>query len=282
MKHTKFKFKILTSFILTISFLLASFSGIILFLTPKGRIANWINWTSLGLDKDQWSEIHIVFVATMLISGLLHLFWFNWKVFWSYIKNKSSRSIRRPWELGISCGLGIILWIGTIYNIQPVNSLSILSDIVKESYEESQNEPPVPHAEEMTLLEAAEKLAGIPVEELIDKLKSAGYQSSGEDQELGELAKKYNIAPQKLLEIISEENELQEKISSSLYHIAGQGKMSVEEYCKLKEIDLDTAIKRLKSAGFVDISLQKTLKEYAAESKLPPSDIAKILLEGKN
>jgi Domain of unknown function (DUF4405) len=276
-KINNFKFKVFTSFILTFSFFIASFSGIILYFTPKGRVANWIHWTLMGLDKDQWGSIHIIFVTMMLVAGLFHLFWFNWKVFWCYIKTRSSKSIRRPLELGISVILCVLFWLGTVYEVQPAHSLKMLSDVIKESYETAQHEPPIPHAEDLTIQEVADKLAKIPTDELIRKLTSVGYPPSGKSQILGDLAYQFDVSPQTVLNAVEIE-----KVPEKQYHTSGQGKMTVAEYCKLKKINLDLALIGLKEAGFADVSRGKTIKEYSAENGLPPNEIVRILHEDQN
>jgi hypothetical protein len=53
------RIKGLTSLAMACLFLIVSFSGIILYMTPQGRVANWTNWTLLGLGKHDWSAVHI-------------------------------------------------------------------------------------------------------------------------------------------------------------------------------------------------------------------------------
>lgn len=48
-----------TSLTLTFTFLVMSYTGIILFIAPKGRVANWTNWELLGLDKTQYTNLHV-------------------------------------------------------------------------------------------------------------------------------------------------------------------------------------------------------------------------------
>lgn len=274
------KFKVLTSFLLTFSFFAASLSGVILFLTPKGRIANWVNWTSLGLDKEQWGEVHTVFVALMLITGLLHLFWFNWKVFWSYIQTRSSKAFKRPTELVITLAVVLFLWLGAVYKIQPVYSLAQLREVITDSYETESNEPPVPHAEEFTLAEAAEKLAKIDVSELIDALTKAGYKPDGPEQELGDLAEKYGVSPKTLIDLIKLDEQAVKETAQTSYHTPGQGKMTVAEYCAAKGIDPAAALDRLKKAGFKKVTVENQIKELSGAKGIQPSDVARIIHEG--
>lgn len=43
----------LTSFIITFAFVVIAISGVILYIVPPGRVANWTNWQLLGLGKEQ-------------------------------------------------------------------------------------------------------------------------------------------------------------------------------------------------------------------------------------
>jgi hypothetical protein len=47
----KLQIKGFTSLLLAVAFLMLGFSGVILYLTPRGRVANWTGWTMLGLDQ---------------------------------------------------------------------------------------------------------------------------------------------------------------------------------------------------------------------------------------
>ncbi|MDI9444793.1 MAG: DUF4405 domain-containing protein, partial [Planctomycetota bacterium] len=46
-----------TSLFLTLTFGAVASSGAILYLTPRGRVANWTDWTMLGLSKDEWAAL---------------------------------------------------------------------------------------------------------------------------------------------------------------------------------------------------------------------------------
>ncbi len=57
----KFNFRGFVSLFTAFSFLFVFISGIVLYFTPQGRIAYWINWKFLGLTKTDWTNMHIVF-----------------------------------------------------------------------------------------------------------------------------------------------------------------------------------------------------------------------------
>jgi hypothetical protein len=85
----KFKTKGFISLLLACCFTVAAFSGVILYMTPRGRVANWGGWTMLGLGKHEWSALHMNACALVLVIAAWHLV-MNWRVFWSYIKRRSA------------------------------------------------------------------------------------------------------------------------------------------------------------------------------------------------
>ncbi|MFH1952450.1 MAG: DUF4405 domain-containing protein [Pseudomonadota bacterium] len=50
-----------TTFVTTISFIVDTLSGIILYIAPPGRVANWTSWQVWGLGREQWVAIHTIF-----------------------------------------------------------------------------------------------------------------------------------------------------------------------------------------------------------------------------
>ncbi|MEJ5166449.1 MAG: DUF4405 domain-containing protein, partial [Thermoanaerobaculia bacterium] len=74
------KFKVRRFFVLLIffSFLLMTISGLVLYFTPQGRVAYWVEWKFLGLTKDDWTNLHTVSWFLFLISSIFHIY-YNWK-----------------------------------------------------------------------------------------------------------------------------------------------------------------------------------------------------------
>jgi hypothetical protein len=54
--------------------LLLGFSGVLLYITPRGRVANSTGWTMFGLSKQDWQAIHLNFAVMLLIVVALHLY----------------------------------------------------------------------------------------------------------------------------------------------------------------------------------------------------------------
>lgn len=269
----KFKFKVITSFILTISFLIAALSGLAMYLAPKGRIANWIEWTWLGFTKEEWTAVHTTFVAVFLLAALLHLFYFNWRVFWAYIKQKAQRGIRYKWELAVSLALGLVLWFGTTYEVTPVISLVRLAEAIDVSYETRLNEPPIPHAEELTLLEFSEEVLQIPVEEALETLKKKGYSALNHRETVGDLAERHQVPPRVIYGALSSRGEASRKALS----YSGYGQKTLAQVCEELEIELSAATRVLNDAGISDADAEETLKAIADRHDRKPIDLVLIL-----
>lgn len=71
-----------TTFVLAAAFLVLAVTGAVLYITPRGRVANWTDWSLLGLDKQQWSSVHITIATLFLLAAALHLFLIG-KLFWA-------------------------------------------------------------------------------------------------------------------------------------------------------------------------------------------------------
>ena len=89
MSKNPFNFRSFTAFIVTWAFLVATVTGVVLYIVPQGRIANWVDWQLLGLLKEDWGNIHLVFGAIFIAGGALHLY-FNWKPFTNYLAERIS------------------------------------------------------------------------------------------------------------------------------------------------------------------------------------------------
>ena len=102
-KKRGFNFQGFTSLLLALVFVAVAFSGVILFLTPRGRTAHWTDWTMLGLGKEEWGTLHINTCAVLLLLAVLHLA-FNWRMFFGYLRKKATGGLNLKREmLGGGC-----------------------------------------------------------------------------------------------------------------------------------------------------------------------------------
>ena len=103
----------LVAFTVFDGFAVMTITGLILFVTPSGRVAYWTNWALLGLEKEEWTAVHIVFSLLFVLAGLIHLF-FNWKPFKHYLLEKFAGHVSLRLESAVgTAAIGIVL-VGTL------------------------------------------------------------------------------------------------------------------------------------------------------------------------
>ena len=148
----KFSWRGWTTFFVTISFIVDTLSGIILYIAPPGRIANWTNWKVWGMSKGEWEAIHTIFGYVLLIIVALHLY-YNWKMFWNFIWSKIRKALNLRWELLTSSIVCLLIFLGTLWNIPPFSSTMELGEYFKDSWEEAKADVPLAHTESSNILE---------------------------------------------------------------------------------------------------------------------------------
>ncbi len=193
----KFKTKGFTSLLLTCSFSVAAFSGIILYVTPRGRTANWTGWTMLGLDKHSWGALHINACLLFLIVATVHLF-LNWRVFWSYIKKRSTAGMNLKAEMAVALLATAALVAGTLYEVPPLTATVTLNEKIKNYWEQGSHQGPAPHAEEFTVDHFASTI-GLTTDDVLSSLQQAGYVVEDTEATIGAVAEDNGIVPSQIL-----------------------------------------------------------------------------------
>ena len=123
----------LTSFLTLGGFLVMVFTGIVLYIAPLGWAANRLDWTFLGLNKHQWSDIHVIFSMLWMVAGLFHLY-FNWRVLKAFIHNKAHGGWRMRKELALAAVVMAVVMVCAVYQAPPVQYIVDLSDRIKSSW----------------------------------------------------------------------------------------------------------------------------------------------------
>ncbi len=273
----KFSWKVFISFTLTFTFFIILFTGIILYLKPSGRIANWINWTLLGLDKHQWQTLHTIFSFNFAVFSLLHLFWINWKGFWSYIKNKKYRGFNKLKEFSISIIVVLVITFGSLYLIPPFRYVIDYGEYLSNSWDTEDNNPFVPHAEDLNLDELSNQLDNINLKQIINTLKSHKIIFDNVQQTLAEIAIKNNTTPNKIYKII-----IEQPVSKTTRGMrgSGMGRKTLTELCKELDLNIDDVIRNLERAGYFG-EANETLKDIAMKNDVSPMDIFNTINNAK-
>ncbi|WP_457756356.1 DUF4405 domain-containing protein [Thermodesulfatator indicus] len=171
-------------------------TGIVLFIMPLGRVAYWTGWTLLGLDKDQWQSLHIVFGILMLIFGFWHLY-LNWRPFVKYVKEKLSPANPAV----ITTLVSLVLLVMAVKYIPPINYLLEFQEKIKNSWVKPTTPPPVPHAELMPLRDIAMRL-GMRPRDAVELLRQHGLEVPSGQISLKEVAKLNGKRPSEVYQIL--------------------------------------------------------------------------------
>jgi len=189
----KFQFRGFISLLLAAVFLLLSLSGIILFLTPRGRVANWTGWTMLGLSKQDWLAIHMNLALALLIVAGLHLY-LNWTVFWRYIKKQGNLAPNLKLEMLAAILLAGVVLGGTIRHVQPFSTVVDWNYQIKDYWERWGLETPTPHAEELSLSQFADNL-GLSIDDVLKVLRESSITVDDANATIGQVAETNSLTP---------------------------------------------------------------------------------------
>ncbi|MDX1809758.1 MAG: DUF4405 domain-containing protein [Sulfurospirillaceae bacterium] len=259
-----------TSLSITISFIVMVYSGIFLFISPKGRVANWTNWEILGLTKHQYISLHITFMVLFIVGMLLHLY-LNWSPLMSYLKNKERIFSLFTKEFVLALGLALVFIFGTLYQIPPFKTFVNFEDTIKAGWEKKQNEPPIAHAELLTLKEFTAK-TDLDLDKSISLLKKQGFVGVGAEKTLASLAEENKVSPTHIYQIISNT----QNVNNNAAQKRGIGRMSLEEACKTENLNLDVSLRILKEKG-IKADKNSQMKQIADELGVTPVNLLKIL-----
>jgi len=194
-----------TSLTITFSFLIMSYTGIILFLAPKGRVANWTNWELLGLDKTQYTNLHVTFMVLFLMGMFFHIY-LNWSPLMCYFKNKAREFSLLTKEFLLALAINVIFVVGTLYYWAPFEQFLDFQDDVKASLEKKVVKAPYGHAELSTIEEFAQR-TGKDATILIDQLKAKNLNGVSLDKTIEKVAKENGKSPADLFEMLKTPKE---------------------------------------------------------------------------
>ncbi|GEM_PF-158763 len=199
-KKSWIKWRSFVSLYLVISFIMMLISGVILYLAPPGRIANWSNWSILGFTKKQWISQHTLFSFLWVITVTFHLI-FNWKPIVSYFRERINSGSKIKRESFFALIFGLFVFFGTFFLIPPFNWVIDFGEYLTDSWENPKVDPPIPHAEELKLYELASKY-GTNFTELSKILEKEGYLVADSNQLVEDFAEKFGKAPSDIFSVV--------------------------------------------------------------------------------
>ena len=277
MERSKFSYRALTSLILVWAFLTLAVSGIMLYVSPPGRIANWSDWRLLGLTKEQWQGIHTLTAIVFLTGGLFHLLKFNWKVFVAYAKGRAGRGWQYRREFAASVILVFVVLVGTIVQAPPFQSVMAGGETIKNSWASPSNQPPIPHMEEMTIQEVAGKLE-LPADKAVGIVKEQGVPAAQPQMSLKAAARETKKSPQEIYRELQHQSALppERQPQAGFGHGMGLGKKSVAVAAAELGVAPEAVIAAL-AARNIKAGPEDTMREIASANGMTPAEIFEIL-----
>lgn len=271
------RFTALTAFL---SFSVMLVTSLILFVTPQGRIAYWADWTLAGLNKEQWSAIHVNAGFLFLATLLFHIY-LNWRAITLYLKNRAQQFKLFTPEFNAALLLVCAFVVGTYADIPPFSSIQDLGEVIKENAADTYGEPPYGHAERSSFASFSEKM-GLNAAQSMERITQAGYAIHSDQQTIQEIARQNGLSPQQLLHVMAPELGVTDTSKGRLSEApAGLGRLSLLQLCEKYELDV-TQIKAGLMAQGLAVDETQRLKDIADAHGLNPHDLfekIKVLAE---
>lgn len=279
-KKDRFSFRTFTSFILAWAFLALIVSGVILYISPPGRIANWSMWRLGTLTKSQWQGVHILTAIVFLFGSLFHILKFNWNAFMNYITKRKGSGFRYAKELAVSILLFSAVLAGTIGEIRPFYLVTTAGESIKNSWSRPVNEPPVPHMEMLTVTQVADKLQ-MPESRALAILEKKGMTAGATKQTLAEVARQHKIAPREVYAALQPETAPTSAIQPESPRVhagsgAGYGIKTVAEIASDLGMTVENALDRLK-AHKITAKPEDSLRSVAQSAGVRPFELVDLL-----
>lgn len=277
-----FGFRKFISLCITFSFLVMSYTGIMLFIVPQGKYAYWMHWEFWGLSKTQYGNLHVTFMVLFLVTAAVHVY-LNWKPLMMYLKNKQREFSIFTKEFGLAFGFTLIFIVGTLYEIPPFKNFLDFEESVKQSWVQENYEPPYGHAE-LSSLQSLSKRSFIDLDKAMQTLKDKGFVGVEPKIQLEKLAILNKTTPAHIYTLINtEDNELsenkQEKSAKEKPQMgSGLGQMSIEQVAKRYSFNLEKALRNLEEKG-INASKDDKLKPISEQLGTTPMDLFDILSE---
>ena len=275
----------LTAFLVTWSFAVLTLTGLVLYVVPQGRVAYWVHWSLLGMEKEQWAWVHMMFGGVFIVTGILHLY-FNWKPFKKYLAERGQGRFQIKQEVVVSLLLTVVIFALSVFNLPPASWVFDLNRTIKDSWVTQPDlEPPFGHAEEVSLAGMAKRM-DLDLEPALAALNEAGIRFDSPRDSLERIARANGTTPMAVYGVIRRFERQPEPLPESALTAeavearssgTGLGRKSLQELIDKSGVPVEQAFARLKAAGVTDLS-GNNVREVADRHGLSPVDLIQIIL----
>jgi len=254
-----------------LSFIILFLSSGVLYFIPDRGVTGWSAWSFLGLDKQQWDNLHINLGIFFLVMMVWHIY-FNWKAIKNYLKVKKKLKIFTK-EFNIALLWVSIFTIGTITMTIPLSILVNIGNGIKAINSLDDGNPPFSYAEYSSFEDFCH-LSNIDINQATQKLRDKGIHFKSTLQTLKDIADINDISPKEIFLTI--------KTPQTRYPLpsdipVGIAHKSLDRLAKEYDIDLEKFLLHLKKYG-ITTSTNKSFKHIAKEHHLHPAQLYNMLL----
>jgi len=265
------------------SFIVMTVTGLILYITPQGRIAYWVVWHLIGLTKTQWGNIHTLSSVLFIVSGIFHVV-YNWKPFVNYILDKINGGLKLKREMAVTSAITLVLMVSAIASLPPLIYIVDLSDTIKDAWIISKDyEPPYGHAEE-TALKVFVKKMNIDLDAALEEFRANGVVIENAMDSLDKIAAANDTSPMGLYMIIK---KLEPKPETGIVYTpelveekftgTGLGQRTLDVLLEKVGAEKRIAEARLRKNGII-IKKDEKMRQAAERYGINPIDILKVIL----
>lgn len=189
----RFHIQAFISIYMVVSGLVLALTGIVCYIKPPARIANWISWRFLGFTKGEWEAVHTVFAFLFVIAAIIHIY-LNWNTLWGYIRTRVEAGLNRKLELSLALVLTLTFFILTRAGIFPFGTVTRLGENLSNSWGTHGRIPPIPRVETYSLRTLC-RLLELDLEEAMKKLRSEGLTAVDSLTTVSDIARENDIPP---------------------------------------------------------------------------------------
>jgi len=187
MGRIKIHLRSFVSFLVTLSFVLAAMSGIVLLLAPRGQGGRWTNWAMWRLSRHEWRDVHAATSFLFTAGAAVHLL-LNWRALRGYVRGGANRrwGPRLAGLLGALTVCGVLA--ATIAQLGPFASLTSRG-------EGGPNRGRGRGSSAQTVTELADGIGARPGE-VVEALRAEGFAVEGPEARIEDIARSNNASRQ--------------------------------------------------------------------------------------
>ncbi len=269
------KYQRLISLAAALTFVFVFVSSGVLYFIPDRGVTGWTGWRFLGLDKQQWDNLHINLGILFLVLIIWHIY-FNWKPIKHYLKVKKKWKVFTR-EFNAALVLVTIFAAGTITMTFPLSFLVNIGNGIKAVNSLSDANPPFAYAEYATLEDFC-LLTHIDLAQAMKRLETKGYHGFDARKTIGAIARLNGTSPHALFLTIRD-TATKYQLPNALP--VGMARKSLRRLEQEYWIDLDAFIRHLKHYG-IDAAPDMTFKRLAKQNGLHPAELYNMLIASQH